>query len=166
MSLGNPGAKVTVIEYFSLTCPVCHRFHQNVWPAFKKRYIDSGKIYFIAREFPIGHTSGHASIALRCVDKKQFFPLMRHFLLEQKRWVSLQVRLDAIQRVAAPYGLSMASFNACIADKKLVGEIRKIKQRGRFLVVIGTPTFFINGRQLRGNVSLAEISAVIDPQLG
>jgi protein-disulfide isomerase len=165
MSLGNPHAKVTVIEYFSLTCPVCHRFHQKVWPAFKRRYIDSGKIHFIAREFPIGHASGHASIALRCAGEKNYFKLLNRFLAQQNRWVSQEVRLAAIHSVAAPFGLTRAGFDSCIKNQDIVNGIKLVKQRGRDLGVIGTPTFFINGTQLRGVVTMAQMRAQIDPLL-
>jgi protein-disulfide isomerase len=165
MTLGAPDAKATVIEYFSLTCPVCHRFHQNVWPQFRRQYIDSGKIRFIAREFPIGRSSGNAAIALRCVDESKYFDLMNRFLAEQKRWVSQEVRLGAIHSVAAPFGLTRAKFDSCLANQEIIEGIRQVKQRGRFLGVIGTPTFFVNERQLRGNVTLAQLSAAIDPLL-
>jgi len=164
-TLGDKNAKVTVIEYFSLTCPVCHAFHQKTWPAFRRKYINTGKIYFIAREFPIGHASGHASLALRCIDERRYFKLLNRFLAEQRLWVSQEVRLDAIAKVAAPVGLKRSKFNACLADKALVANINKAKQRGRELGVIGTPTFFINGKQLRGALTLQQISAEIDPLL-
>ncbi|MCF6200095.1 MAG: DsbA family protein [Hyphomicrobiaceae bacterium] len=165
MSLGNKSAKVTMIEYFSPTCPVCHAFHKKTWPTFKKRYIDTGKVHFIAREFPIGRSSGNAAIAIRCHEKK-FFPLMNAYLLQQRRWVSLEVRLDKIYAIARPYGLTQAKLNACLADKTLVENMRLIKERGRDLGVIGTPTFFINGKQLRGALTMAQLQAEIDPLLG
>jgi protein-disulfide isomerase len=164
MTLGRASAKVTVIEYFSLTCPVCHAFHKNTWPAFKKKYIDSGKIFFIAREFPIGRSSGNASIAIRC-DEDNYFKLLNLYLAQQRRWVSQDVRLDAIHKIAAPYGLTRAKFDTCLANQALIDGINKVKQRGRDLGVIGTPTFFINGKQLRGAMTMDRLSAEIDPYL-
>lgn len=164
MSLGRADAKVTMIEYFSPTCPVCHRFHKNTWPAFKRKYIDTGKVHFIARSFPIGHSSGNAAIIIRCNERK-FFQLMNAYLLKQTHWVSLEVRLDKIYDIARPYGISRAKFNSCLADKKLAANMKKIKERARDLGVIGTPTFFINGKQLRGALTLAQLQAEIDPLL-
>ena len=164
MALGNPSAKVTMIEYFSPTCPVCHRFHKATFPTFKRRYIDTGKVHFIARPFPIGHSSGNAAVIIRC-DESKFFKLMQAYLLQQSRWVSLEVRLDKIYAIAAPYGMSRDKFNACLADKTLVANMKKIKERGRDLGVIGTPTFFINGKQLRGALTMAQLQAEIDPLL-
>lgn len=164
MTLGQPGAKVTVIEYFSLTCPVCHAFHQNTWPSFKQAYIDSGKVFFIAREFPIGRSSGNATLALRC-DESNYFKLLNLYLAKQRRWVSQDVRLDAIHRIAEPYGLTRSKFDSCLANQVLIDGIKEVKQRGRDLGVIGTPTFFINGKQLRGAMTMARLSAEIDPLL-
>ncbi len=164
MTLGNPAAKVTIIEYFSLTCPVCHKFHKDTWPAFKRQYIDTGKVYFIARDFPIGRSSGNAAIALRC-DEGNFFKLLNLYLAQQRRWVSQEVRLDAIHAIAAPLGLTRTKFDSCLANQDIINGIKEAKQRGRDLGVIGTPTFFINGKQLRGAITLAKLSAEIDPLL-
>ncbi len=164
MTLGQPGAKVTVIEYFSLTCPVCHKFHKETWPAFKRQYIDTGKVYFIARDFPIGRSSGNAAIAIRC-DEDNYFKLLNLYLAQQKRWVSQTVRLDAIHSIAAPHGLTRTKFDSCLANQDIINGIKEAKQRGRDLGVIGTPTFFINGKQLRGAMTLARLSAEIDPLL-
>ncbi len=164
MTLGNALAKVTVIEYFSLTCPVCHKFHKETWPAFKRQYIDTGKVYFIARDFPIGRSSGNAAIAIRC-DEGNYFKLLNLYLAQQRRWVSQDVRLDAIHSIAAPHGLTRAKFDSCLANQDIINGIKETKQRGRDLGVIGTPTFFINGKQLRGAMTLARLSAEIDPLL-
>ena len=164
MTLGKPDAKVTVIEYFSLTCPVCRKFHKETWPAFKRQYIDSGKVFFIARDFPIGRSAGNAAIAIRC-DESNYFKLLNLYLAQQGRWVSQNVRLDAIHKIAAPVGLTRAKFDSCLANQDIINGIKEAKQRGRDLGVIGTPTFFINGKQLRGAITMAKLSAEIDPLL-
>lgn len=164
ISVGRANAPVTMIEYFSLTCPVCRAFHQKTWPAFKRAYVNTGKVRVIFREFPIGRSSGNASIALRCTEKNYLARLMR-LLAQQGKWVSQEVRIDAIYQVAAPTGLSRKQFDRCLADEKLISSIRATKQRGRELGVIGTPTFFINGKQLRGTTTLKQLAEVIDPLL-
>jgi protein-disulfide isomerase len=91
---------------------------------------------------------------------------MNTLIAEQSRWVSQEVRLDAIYSVVAPTGLARDRFNQCLADQKLIDGITAVKERGRELGVIGTPTFFINGKQMRGALTLAELAAAIDPLLG
>ena len=164
MTLGRADAKVTMIEYFSPTCPICHAFHQKTWPTFKRTYVDSGKVLYIAREFPIGHASGNAALAIRC-DESLYFQLLNAYLAQQGRWVSQEVRLGAIHSIAAPYGLTRAKFDTCLANQALIKGITDVKQRGRDLGVIGTPTFFINGKQLRGALTMAILRAEIDPLL-
>ena len=115
-ALGNPNAPITVIEYASLTCPHCASFQRDVFPRVKKEFIDTGKIRFIVREFPIGRTSGAAAIATRCVPPEKYFQLYSAFLLRQKEWVSQEVRPDAIYSVAKSSGLSRAEFDKCATN--------------------------------------------------
>ena len=165
-TLGRRDAPVTVIEYVSHTCPYSRAFHQKTFAKFKRAYIDTGKVYFILREFPIGRTSGTASIINKCAPKEKYFKLLHAFMMRQNEWVSQQVRLDKIFKIGKSVGLSTAQMRACLNDKKLVEGLREVKQRGREFGVFGTPTFFVNGEQLRGIVTLKELKAKIDPLLG
>lgn len=116
MSLGRGDAPVTIIKYASLTCPYCRKFQKEVFPQLKRDYIDRGKVRFIIREFPIGRSSGNATIALRCARPETYFTLYSKFLEQQGSWVSQEVRLDAIHKVAAQVGLSRAEFDACLKN--------------------------------------------------
>jgi len=146
MSIGRPDAPVTIIKYASLTCPYCRKFQLETFPVLKREYIDTGKVRFIIREFPIGFQSGAATIALRCAAPSQYLPLYERFLKHQARWVSQEVRYDPIFRIAKHAGLSRAEFDVCVKDESLVGKLQQIKDRGRKLGVIGTPNFFVNGK--------------------
>lgn len=163
--LGNPNAKVTVIEYASLTCPHCRLFHEKVYPTFKREYIDTGKIKYVLREFPIGRSSGNAWIANRCGKGAKFFQLYDLYMKHQAEWVSQEVRLDKIYTVAAKSGMSRSQFDTCMKDEKLINHIKWVKDRGRTLNVIGTPTFYINTKQIRAVKTIDEMRAVIDPLL-
>ncbi len=165
--LGSKNAPVTMIEYASMTCPVCRKFHIDTFPAFKKKYIDTGKVRYIIREFPIGHASGVATLALRCTaNNRDYFKLYDAYLSKQRLWVSLKIRYDEIYAVAKKAtGMSRARFNECISNKKLAADLKTIKQAGRELGVIGTPSFFINAHPMRGAKTLAEMDKVIQPML-
>jgi len=160
--LGKPNAPVTVIEYVSLTCPHCANFHKNVFPRVKKEYIDTGKVRFIVREFPIGRTSGNAAIANRCAPEDKYFYLLGQFLSRQREWVSQEVRPDAIYAVAKSSGMSRETFDKCLSNQTIIDGLTEVKQRGRQFNVIGTPTFFINGRKAQGEVTFEEIKAMIE----
>jgi protein-disulfide isomerase len=161
-SLGKPTAPVTVIEYVSLTCPHCANFQKTVFPRVKKEFIDTGKIRFIVREFPIGHTSGHAAIINRCAPEDKYFFLENQFLTRQPEWVSQEVRPDAIYAVAKSSGMSRETFDKCLTNQTIIDGLTEVKQRGRKYGVIGTPTFFINGRKAaQGEVTYDQFKALI-----
>ena len=163
-SLGNPNAPVTIIEYASLTCPFCRKFHVNVYPRVKKELIDTGKVRWIVREFPIGRSAGTAAIINRCAPDKDYFVLFDKFLTQQKVWVSQEVRRDAIYKVASQTGMTRQAFDACLANKEIEEGLRTVKQRGRELGVTGTPTFFVNGKKSRGDLTYDELVAMIGTQ--
>jgi protein-disulfide isomerase len=163
-ALGSPNAPVTVIEYVSLTCPHCAAFQRDVFPRVKKEYIDTGKIRFIVREFPIGRSAGNAAIANRCAPEDKYFTLLTNLLARQPEWVSQEVRLDAIYGVAKSVGMSRETFDKCLANQGIIDGLNEVKQRGRKFGVIGTPTFFANGRKAQGATTYEEFRALVDPQ--
>jgi protein-disulfide isomerase len=161
---GNPNAPVTIIEYLSLTCPHCRNYHANVFPKVKRNYLDTGKVRYIIREFPIGRTAGTAAIATRCVPKSKHLDMTEAFLRRQREWVSQEVRKDAIYSVAKSSGMSRAEFDKCLANQSIIAGLTEVKQRGRKYGVIGTPTLFINGQKLQGAVTYEDVKALIQPQ--
>jgi protein-disulfide isomerase len=163
-SLGSKTAPVTVIEYASLTCPHCASFHHNIFPRVKKEFIDTGKHRFIVREFPIGRTAGTAAIVNRCAPEQKYFALFGEFLLRQGEWVSQEVRADAIYGVAKRTGMTRETFDKCLTNQSIIDGLTEVKERGRRFGVIGTPTFFANGRKAQGVVTFEEFRAMVDPQ--
>jgi protein-disulfide isomerase len=160
--LGKSTAPITVIEYVSLTCPHCANFQKNLFARLKKEFIDTGKVRYIVREFPIGHTAGHAAIINRCAPEDKYFFLLNQFLTRQPEWVSQEVRPDAIYAVAKSSGMSRETFDKCLSNQTIIDGLTEVKQRGRQFGVIGTPTFFINGRKAQGEVTYDEIKALIE----
>ncbi|MEO1206951.1 MAG: DsbA family protein [Pseudomonadota bacterium] len=165
MSWGRPDAPITVIKYASLTCPICRKFQRQVYPKFKSNYIDTGKVRYIIREFPIGRSSGNATIALRCAKPQKYMALYTAFLNQQNRWVSQDVRLHAIHAVAKPFGLSRAQFDACLENQKMISGLKWIKDRGRTLGVIGTPNFFIQGKLYKKALGYEDLKREVDAAL-
>lgn len=162
-ALGKPNAPVTVIEYVSLTCPHCRNFHRDVFPRLKRDYIDTGKVRFIIREFPIGRVAGTAAIITRCVPEKKYFTLVNAFLSRQPEWVSQDVRPDAIYAVAKSSGISREAFDKCLSNQTIIDGLTKVKERGRKFRVIGTPTLFVNGQKAQGAVTFEQVKAMIEP---
>jgi len=166
MALGRPDAPVTIVEYASLSCPYSRQFQLETFPVLKKEYIDTGKVRFILREFPIGKQSGLATIALRCASPEKYFALYDKFMSQQASWVSQEVRPDPISQVAAQVGLTRSQFDSCRENQHLIGQLNWIKERGRKLGVIGTPNFFIQGRLVKSAIGIKEIREIVDTMLG
>jgi protein-disulfide isomerase len=162
-AMGRADAPVTIIKYASMTCPYCRKFQAETFPVLKREYIDTGKVRFIIREFPIGHQSGVATVALRCAPEEKYFQLYDKLMAQQPSWVSQEVRHDPIFKVVAQVGMTRAQFDACQQDKTLIEGLRWVKERGRKLGVIGTPNFFVNGKLVKTVIGMPEIRAMIDP---
>jgi protein-disulfide isomerase len=166
MALGRKDAPVVVVQYASMTCPICRRFLAETFPTFKREYIDTGKVRFILRaEFPIGRQSGLATIALRCAPADKYFVLYEKFMTQQASWVSQEVRPDPIFKVAAQVGMTRAQFDSCRENRGMIAAINGIKDRGRTLGVIGTPNFFVDGKLVKSFLSVAELRAMLDQAL-
>ena len=163
--LGKADAPVTIIEYASLTCPHCRAFQTQYFEQVKKAYIDTGKVKWVLREFPIGHTSGAAWIVNRCAPEAMYFKLFDTFMRNQAEWVSLEVRPDAIAAVAAKAGLSRKQFDACWQNAANDQGLRWVKARARQLGVSGTPTFFIGETKVRAVPSFEDFGAMIEAEL-
>jgi protein-disulfide isomerase len=165
MSLGRPDAPVTIIKYASMTCPYCRKFQLETFPALKKEYIDTGKVRFIIREFPIGKQSGLATVALRCAAPDKYFALYDKLMAQQASWVSQEVRPDPILKVAAQVGMTRAQFDSCRENRGMIVGLNWVKDRGRTLGVIGTPNFFLQGKLVKSVIGIKEIREMVDPIL-
>ncbi|MCB1485684.1 MAG: thioredoxin domain-containing protein [Hyphomicrobiaceae bacterium] len=162
MSWGSATAPVTIVQYASLTCPYCRRFHKEVFPQLKSTYIDTGKVRYILREFPIGKTSGAATIALRCAPPEKYLELYGLFLDQQPAWVSQEVRPDAIFAVAQQVGMTRAQFDACRENHVMIENLKWVKERGRKLGIIGTPNFFIGNKLYKRVLTMDDIRALVE----
>jgi protein-disulfide isomerase len=162
---GKASAPVTVIEYASLTCRYCREFHLSTYPKLKKAYIETGKVRYIIREFPIGRSAAAAAVVTRCAPAKDYLRLYDKYLVNQKQWTSQEVRPDALFKVAAQTGMSRKTFDKCMTNQGIVDGLMWVKQRGRQFGVAGTPTFFINGQKVRGVLTFEKMKGMIEPQI-
>lgn len=163
--LGSDKAPVTIIEYASVTCPHCATFHAEVYPKLKEKFIDTGKVRFIFREFPTA--PANASIAgfmlARCSGDK-FFPLIDVMMEQQRSWI--EKPYDGLLRIARQAGMSQESFETCLKDRKLAEEIGKSATRAvDTFGVESTPTFFVNGTKIVGAQPLAVFEKAIEALL-
>ena len=163
--MGSADAPVTIIEYASMTCPHCAHFHQTTYPEMKKKYVDTGKIRFIFREFPLDPLAAAGSMLARCAGKDKFFPLIETLFAQQKDWVVRQP-LAPLSAIAKQAGFTQQSFEACLANQQVLDGIEEVRQRAvQKLGVNSTPTFFINGKIQRGAFTAEEMDKLIEPYL-
>jgi len=148
-ALGNPDAKVTVVEYASVTCGACGNWHTNVWPEFKSTYIDTGKVRFVYREFPTGVVNlanvGH--LLANCAGEDKFFGLIDVQMKRQSQIVNSADVKGEYVALAKSAGMNEAAFDACMADQEKIDRLKKVADDASNAGVTGTPTFFINGKK-------------------
>ncbi len=170
MALGDPNAPVKIIEYMSMTCSHCANFHVRTFDEIKKRYVDTGKVYFIVREFPFPQdTASLAAFMLaRCTTEERYFPFVSTLLKQQGAWAAPadgDVR-NAMLQMSKLAGFTQESFDACLTNAQLAGDVSAVRDRGaQEFGVQSTPTFLINGKAYSGDMSVDTMSALIDSLL-
>jgi len=165
MSLGDEKAPVTIIEYASMTCPHCANFHEVTYPELKKKYIDTGKVRFIFREFPLDQLAAAAFMLARCGGKERYFPMVETLFQQQRSW-AVSRPLQPLMAISKQAGLSEAGFNECLKNQQVLDGIEDVRKRAeQKFNVQSTPTFFVNGKQLRGAATLAEFEKEMAPYL-
>ncbi len=155
-TLGDPAAPVTIIEYASMTCPHCAAFHNAIFDDFKTTYIDTGRVYFIFREFPLDPVAAAASALARCAPGgTEGYMAMVDILYEtQGTWAVAPDRAAALEAIGAQAGITHDQFEACLSNQVTVDGIYAVKDRGVELGVNATPTFFVNGAQYVGEIEM------------
>ncbi|WP_199900031.1 DsbA family protein [Rhodopseudomonas sp. B29] len=168
MALGPKDAAVTVTEYASMTCSHCAAFNEQVFPKVKQAYIDTNKIRYVFREFPLDIKAAAGSMLARCIakdDAGKYFAVTDLLFKQQAEWV-LKDTTDQLKRIGKMGGLSNEEVEKCLKDQALLDKIAADqKYASEVLKVNATPTFFINGEMLRGEASFEEFSKKIDALL-
>ena len=167
IAIGSADAKVTVVEYSSLTCPHCAAFATKVYPDFKTKYVDTGKVRFITREFPLDNLAAAAAMLARCVDKEKSFAFVDIMFATQDKWAHGGNPKANLFEIAKQAGFTQESFEKCLTDQALLDKINAVRTRaGEKFQINSTPTFFVNGKRVAGNNSMADFDKVIEPLLG
>jgi protein-disulfide isomerase len=164
--LGSPSAKVTIVEYASLTCGHCANFHNKVFPDLKKKYIDTGKVRFIMREFPLDNLAAAGAMLARCAGGEKTYPLIEVLFAKQDSWVVRSNPVPKLFEIAKQAGFTQESFDKCLTDQKLLDSVTAVRTRAtEKFGVNSTPSFFINGKRLEGAGTLADFDKAIEPLL-
>ncbi len=171
MALGNPDAAVTVIEYASFTCPHCASFHAGPFKQLKAEYIDTGKIHFIRREFYFDRYGLWAAIMARCGEgaENRYFGISEMIYDQQSSWARQEdpnAVVASLRTIGKTAGLNDAQLDACFSDGANAEKLyARFLQTSEADGIRSTPSFVING-DLHGNMSFADMKAILDDALG
>ena len=159
MALGKDKAPVTIVEYSSLTCPHCADFEENVFPMLRSKYIDTGKVRFVSREFPLEQKAAAASMLARCIagsDASRYFDAVTMLFKQQDALVEHTV--ETLNEIGGHFGMSAQNIDGCEKNQE---QLDKLSADQKFalgqLKVDATPTFFINGEMSKGSMSFEEL---------
>ena len=165
MSMGPPDAKVKVVEYASASCSHCARFNNEVFPQFKAKYIDTGKVNYTLKEFltPPVQMAAAGFLLARCTGKYKYFTTLDSIYKNQDEMFQTGDFRGVLLRIAQSAGLTEQQFNACVSDENALKALNaRVERAGKEDKITGTPTFFVNGKKVaEGEVSLAQLDAAI-----
>ncbi|WP_213738245.1 DsbA family protein [Bradyrhizobium sp. dw_411] len=159
MALGPADAPITITEFASMTCPHCAAFNADVFPKIKSTYIDTGKIRYVFREFPLDIKAAAGSMLSRCIakdDAGKYFAVTDMLFKQQGDWV-MKNTTETLTRIGKQAGLSQQAVDDCLKDQTLLDKIvADQKFANEVLKVNSTPTFFLNGEMIKGETSFEE----------
>ena len=162
---GQANAPVTVVEYASMTCSHCAAFATKVYPTLKSKYIDTGKAKLILREFPLDPLATAGFMLARCSgDKRE--AMIELLFAQQKNWAFVDKPLDGLLNVVKQTGMTQETFERCLKDQALYDKINMVRDRGaEKFGVNATPTFFMNGKRVSGEMTVEQLDKEIAPLL-
>ena len=163
MALGDPNAPVTLIEFFSLTCPHCEWFHKNVYNRLKPEYVDTGRLRYIARDFPLNLPAVEAAILARCAGRDRYFTFVDVLFETFDDWARASDYSEKLAQIGELGGVSRDGFDACLADKDLENALfQSMATAQAEYDVNSTPTLIVNGERYEGKVSFEALTQHID----
>ena len=164
--LGEENAPVTVVEYASMTCGHCANFHKNTWKPLKEQYVDTGKVRFIFREFPLDPVSAAAFMLARCAPAENYFKIVDTMFENQRAWAFTDNPYNSLLDFSKQIGFTQESFEECLTNQGLLDAVNAVRDRAaNEFGVSSTPTFFINGARHPGAMSIDQMGALIDAEL-
>jgi len=165
-SMGPADAKVVLVEYASLTCPHCANFHTTVLPGLKKEFVDTGKIRYIYRDFPLDRLALGAAMVARCAGRDSFFGYIDTFYAAQGQWSRASNPVSALGNLARLGGMSQTKYESCLKNVEVQNQIlqQRLEAANDFKVET-TPTVFVNGERYGGGMSLDQLRTLLNRKL-
>jgi len=163
---GNPKAKVTVIEFASLTCPHCARFQSEVFPQIRKNYIDTGKVRYVFKDYPLDDLAMAGAVLARCAPADRGLKLIDLMFKNQTEWARAEKPIVPLKGYAQLTGMSGAQVDACLQNRTLLQAIKDEQNKATTLYQVeATPTFYVGDEKVDGERTYDDFAKVIDKQL-
>ena len=164
--LGQPKAPIELIEYASLTCPHCAKFHNGPWVKIKKEYVDTGKAKLIYRDFPTDQLALAASMIARCAPKTRYFGIVKIMFETQDNWRNSQNPRQALANIGRIAGMSLETVNQCINSKVAYESVMRLREEGsKKFNIDSTPTLIVNGEKIDSGLKIEEYREILDKLL-
>lgn len=164
--IGKKDAPVTIVEYASMTCPHCARFHNVVLPVIKKDYIDKGLVSLVFRDFPLNNMALTASVIARCAGRERYFAFVGVMFAQLDKWGRESDPVAGLSRIALLGGMSQTEFNACMKNEDIAKKVLEQRLVGsKKYGVQSTPSLIVNGDFYAGGLSVDQLRAIIDAKL-
>ena len=164
--LGSADAKITVIEYASMTCPHCAEFHSGPFQILKTEYINTGKVRFVYRDFPLDRLALAAAMMARCAPKERYYPIIDIIFRTQENWAKQPNPTDALSQIGLLSGISKKTYKACVGNKEIYEGVMKIRNDGgENFNIQSTPTLIINGKPIKGHLTAEKLRLTLDSEL-
>ncbi|WP_099864932.1 DsbA family protein [Pararhizobium haloflavum] len=164
-AFGEEDAPITVIEYASLTCGHCRNFHLTTWPELKEKYVDTGKVRFVIREFPLDPRASAGFMLARCAGEDKWYPTVDLLYRSAESWTQVADAATGLKQVMGMAGMSGEDVEACLVDQELLDNVNAVAAKGSAMGVTSTPTFFVNGEKHEGALTIQQFSEILDPLL-
>ncbi len=164
--MGSTDAKVVMVEYSSLSCPHCAHFQKDIFPDIKENYIDTGKVLFIHRDFPLDEPALRGAMLAHCAGPDRFYTFVKVLFDKQESWAYQKNFLEILENIAKLGGISGEKFQSCMQDKALEDSVVESKlAASNTLDIVSTPTFFINGKKHSGASAYPAFAQILDEEL-
>ena len=166
ITIGKADAPITIVEYASLTCPHCATFDAEVMPQLKTEYIDTGKVRYVYRDFPLDRLALTASVVARCAGRDRYFGFVEAFFASQQTWARAQNPVEALGRIARLGGMGDGEFDSCLKDQAALDKVLAQRlEAEKTYKIQSTPTLLIQGDRYSGALRFEELKRLLDSML-
>ena len=165
-TLGSNSAPNELVEYASMSCPHCAKFHNEEMEKIVKEYVNTGKVKYIFRDFPLDRAAMLGSMVAQCQNEERYFPVLNALFRQQEKWIFSEDITDSIHKILKQYGITFNEIEDCLKEtdenKNRWEKILETRLKGQQMGVDATPMFFVNGKKVEGKFNSETLKNLIE----